>query len=141
MEEIITIDIKPGWKKGTKITFPEKGNEQQGVIPSDLVFVVDEKPHGVFKRDGDDLVITRGISVVEALTGYTAEITTLDGWNLTVPINTIIGPAHETVVNGEGMPIPKEPSKKGNLTIKFDVFPSRLTSEQKNGIKKLLTLW
>ncbi|MFQ6669564.1 hypothetical protein Gotur_034766 [Gossypium turneri] len=26
--EILTIDVKPGWKKGTKITFPDKGNEQ-----------------------------------------------------------------------------------------------------------------
>ncbi|MED6209813.1 hypothetical protein PIB30_058293 [Stylosanthes scabra] len=26
VEEILTIEIKPGWKKGTKVTFPEKGN-------------------------------------------------------------------------------------------------------------------
>lgn len=25
ISEILSIDIKPGWKKGTKITFPEKG--------------------------------------------------------------------------------------------------------------------
>ncbi|KAM0853622.1 hypothetical protein ACQ4PT_050955 [Festuca glaucescens] len=42
--EILTIDIKPGWKKGTKITFPEKGNEQLNQLPADLVFVIDEKP-------------------------------------------------------------------------------------------------
>ncbi|KAL3851350.1 hypothetical protein ACJIZ3_013232 [Penstemon smallii] len=35
VEEILTINIKPGWNKGTKITFPEKGNEQPNVIPSD----------------------------------------------------------------------------------------------------------
>ncbi|NMR89771.1 hypothetical protein HKB06_28945, partial [Vibrio parahaemolyticus] len=38
VEEILTIEIEPGWKRGTKVTFPEKGNEQRGVIPSDLVF-------------------------------------------------------------------------------------------------------
>ncbi|KAG5550562.1 hypothetical protein RHGRI_015502 [Rhododendron griersonianum] len=140
VEEIITIDIKPGWKKGTKITFPEKGNEQRGVIPSDLVFIIDEKPHSVYKRDGNDLVITQKISLVEALTGYTAQIATLDGRNLSVPINAIISPTYEEVVKGEGMPIPKEPSKKGNLRIKFNIkFPSRLTSDQKTGIKRLLT--
>ncbi|XAR68813.1 hypothetical protein NMG60_11000184 [Bertholletia excelsa] len=140
VEEILTIEIKPGWKKGTKITFPEKGNEQRGVIPSDLVFIIDEKPHSVFKRDGNDLTVTQKISLVEALTGYTAQITTLDGRNLTVPINAIINPTYEEVVKGEGMPIPKEPSKKGNLRIKFNIkFPSRLTSEQKTGIKRLLT--
>ncbi|XP_047334896.1 dnaJ homolog subfamily B member 13-like [Impatiens glandulifera] len=140
VEEILTIEIKPGWKKGTKITFPEKGNEQRGVIPSDLVFIVDEKPHSLFKRDGNDLVLTQKISLVEALTGYTAQVTTLDGRNLTVPINSIINPTYEEVVKGEGMPIPKDSSKKGNLRIKFNIkFPSRLTSEQKTGIKRLFS--
>ncbi|GMN40308.1 hypothetical protein TIFTF001_009533 [Ficus carica] len=140
VEEILTIEIRPGWKKGTKITFPEKGNEQRGVIPADLVFIIDEKPHGVFKRDGNDLVFTQKISLVEALTGYTVQLTTLDGRNLTIPINSIISPTYEEVVKGEGMPIPKEPTKKGNLRIKFNIkFPSRLTSEQKTSIKRLLT--
>ncbi|MBA0793644.1 hypothetical protein Gohar_018035 [Gossypium harknessii] len=139
VEEILTIDIKPGWKKGTKITFPEKGNEQRGVIPSDLVFIIDEKPHSVFKRDGNDLIVTQKISLVEALTGYTAQLTTLDGRNLTVPINNIISPTYEEVVKGEGMPIPKDPSKKGNLRIKFNIkFPTKLTAEQKTGIKRLI---
>lgn len=140
VEEILTIEIRPGWKKGTKITFPEKGNEQRGVTPADLVFIIDEKPHGVFKRDGNDLVLTQKVSLVEALTGYTVQLTTLDGRNLTIPINSIISPTYEEVVKGEGMPIPKEPTKKGNLRIKFNIkFPSRLTSEQKTVIKRLLT--
>ncbi|XP_023641601.1 dnaJ homolog subfamily B member 13 isoform X2 [Capsella rubella] len=140
VEEILTIEIKPGWKKGTKITFPEKGNEQRGIIPSDLVFIVDEKPHAVYKRDGNDLVITQKIPLVEALTGYTAQVTTLDGRTVTVPINSVISPSHEEVVKGEGMPIPKDPSKKGNLRIKFSIkFPSRLTTEQKSGIKRMFS--
>ncbi|MED6196120.1 hypothetical protein PIB30_044312 [Stylosanthes scabra] len=140
VEEILTIEIKPGWKKGTKITFPEKGNEQRGVIPADLVFIIDEKPHSLFKRDGNDLVVTQKISLIEALTGYTAQLTTLDGRSISVPINSIISPSYEEVIKGEGMPIPKEPSKRGNLRIKFNIkFPSRLTSDQKAGIKRLLT--
>lgn len=139
VEEILTIEIKPGWKKGTKITFPEKGNEQPGIIPADLVFIIDEKPHKVFTRDGNDLVVTQKISLVEALTGYTVDLTTLDGRSLTIPINNVIHPGYEEVVPREGMPLPKDPSKKGNLRIKFDIkFPSRLTPEQKAGIKKLL---
>ncbi|GAB4826999.1 hypothetical protein Ancab_033879 [Ancistrocladus abbreviatus] len=139
VEEILTIDIKPGWKKGTKITFPEKGNEQPGVIPSDLVFIIDEKPHSAFTRDGNDLVVTQKISLAEALTGYTVHLTTLDGRTLTIPINNVIHPTYEEIVPKEGMPIPKDPSKRGNLRIKFNIrFPTRLTAEQKTGIKKLL---
>ena len=139
VEEILTIDIKPGWKKGTKITFPEKGNEQQHIIPADLVFIIDEKPHPMFSRDGNDLILSQKISLSEALTGYTVHLTTLDGRNLTIPINTVIHPNYEEVVPREGMPIPKDPTKRGNLRIKFSIkFPTRLTSEQKAGIKSLM---
>lgn len=139
VEEILTIDIKPGWKKGTKITFPEKGNESPHVIPADIVFVIDEKPHDLFTREGNDLVMTQKISLAEALTGCTVQVTALDGRNLTVPINNVVYPGYEEVVLREGMPIPKDPSKKGNLRIKFNIkFPSRLTSEQKSEIKRLL---
>ncbi|EEF50817.1 dnaJ homolog subfamily B member 13 [Ricinus communis] len=139
VEEILTIDIKPGWKKGTKITFPEKGNEQPNVIPADLVFIIDEKPHSTFTREGNDLVLTKKISLAEALTGYTVSLTSLDGRSLTIPINSVIHPDYEEVIPKEGMPIPKDPSKKGNLRIKFNIkFPTRLTAEQRSGIKKLL---
>ncbi|KAG5226337.1 dnaJ subfamily member [Salix suchowensis] len=124
VEEILTIDIKPGWKKGTKITFPEKGNEMPNVIPADVVFVVDEKPHPMFSRDGNDLILTQKISLAEALTGYTVNLITLDGRNLTIPINSVIHPNYEEL---------------GNLRIKFSVkFPTRLTAEQKAGIKTLM---
>ncbi|GKC46251.1 DnaJ homolog subfamily B member 1 [Tanacetum coccineum] len=140
VEEILAIEIRPGWKKGTKITFSEKGNEQRGVIPSDLVFIIDEKPHAVFKRDGNDLVVTQKISLAEALTSYTAQITTLDGRSLNIPVNGVISPTYEEVVKGEGMPIPKEQPIKGNLRIKFDIkYPTRLTLDQQKGIKMLLT--
>ncbi|XP_072959038.1 uncharacterized protein [Typha angustifolia] len=129
VEEILTIDIKPGWKKGTKITFPEKGNEMRNLIPSDLVFIIDEKPHSMFKREGNDLIVTQKVSLVEALTGCTVQLTTLDGRHLTVPIKSIISPNYEEIVQGEGMPISKEPSKKGNLRIRFQIkFPSRFDS-------------
>uniref|UniRef100_A0A2N9INB4 Chaperone DnaJ C-terminal domain-containing protein n=1 Tax=Fagus sylvatica TaxID=28930 RepID=A0A2N9INB4_FAGSY len=55
VEEILKIDIKPSWKKGTKITFPKKGNQEPGITAADLIFVMDEKPHPIFKRDGNDL--------------------------------------------------------------------------------------
>lgn len=54
-------------KIGTKITFTEKGNEMQGVIPSDLVFIINEKPHNIFK-DGNDPVVIENISLVGAPT-------------------------------------------------------------------------
>ncbi|KAK8655363.1 hypothetical protein V6N13_107943 [Hibiscus sabdariffa] len=139
VDEILKIDIKPGWKKGTKITFPEKGNHEPGFTPSDLIFVIDEKPHAVFKRDGNDLIVNQKISLLEALTGSTLSLTTLDGRNLTIPVMEVVKPGHEVLIPNEGMPISKDPSKKGQLKIKFDiVFPSRLNAEQKSDLKRAL---
>lgn len=139
VEEILSIDIKPGWKKGTKITFPEKGNQEPGVIPADLIFVVDEKPHLVFKRDGNDLIVDWEITLLEALTGKALELRTLDRRSLEIQLTDIVKPGYEMVVPNEGMPISKEPSRKGNLRVKFDVkYPSRLTSEQKSDLKRVL---
>ncbi|MFS7921553.1 putative chaperone DnaJ, HSP40/DnaJ peptide-binding protein [Helianthus anomalus] len=128
LEEILNINIKPGWKKGTKITFPEKGNEQPNVIPADLVFVKDEKPHNTFTRDDNDLVVTRRITLAEALIGYTVHVTIVDGRNLIIPINNVIHPDYEEIVPKEGMPISKGPTKKGDLRIKFNVKFHRCTT-------------
>ncbi|KAG6469778.1 dnaJ homolog subfamily B member 1-like [Zingiber officinale] len=136
--EILTIEVKPGWKKGTKITFPEKGNEQLNQIPADLVFVIDEKPHEVYKRDSNDLVVRQKISLVDALAGTTINLTTLDGRDLVIDITDVVKPSYELLIQNEGMPIAREPGKKGNLIIKFDVkFPSKLTADQRAGIKRI----
>lgn len=34
ISEILSIDIKPGWKKGTRITFPEKGESSCACLGS-----------------------------------------------------------------------------------------------------------
>ncbi|KAK9054490.1 hypothetical protein SSX86_025568 [Deinandra increscens subsp. villosa] len=139
VEEILTIEIRPGWKKGTKVTFPEKGNQEPGVIAADLVFIIDEKPHEVFTREGNDLVVNQEISLLEALTGKTIELTTLDGRSIVIPVTEMVKPGDEVTIANEGMPISKGPRKKGNLRIKFDVrYPSRLTNEQKSDLKRVL---
>lgn len=138
-EEVLTINIKPGWKKGTKITFPEKGNEQPGVVPADLIFVIDEKPHELFKRDGSDLVMVQKISLAEALGGSTISVPLLNGRILSVPLTEVIYPGYEKVMPKVGMPIAKEHGKNGNLRIKFDIkFPTRLSADQRSSIKKIL---
>eukprot|EP00475_Leptophrys_vorax_P030124 TRINITY_DN44892_c0_g2_i1.p1 TRINITY_DN44892_c0_g2~~TRINITY_DN44892_c0_g2_i1.p1 ORF type:complete len:270 (+),score=23.96 TRINITY_DN44892_c0_g2_i1:85-810(+) len=130
-DEIVTISVKPGWKKGTRITFPGKGNA------ADIVFVVDEKPHDVYKRDGHDLVCTQKITLVQALVDYRLELKTLDGRTLVVVLNDVITPGYEKVIPKEGMPV-KENGRKGNLKIRFDIrFPSKLTPEQKTGLSQL----
>uniref|UniRef100_A0A8C3MV41 Uncharacterized protein n=1 Tax=Geospiza parvula TaxID=87175 RepID=A0A8C3MV41_GEOPR len=55
-DKILTIEVKKGWKEGTKITFPKEGDQTPNNIPADVVFVLKDKPHDVFRRD-DGLVL------------------------------------------------------------------------------------
>lgn len=64
-DKILTVDIKRGWKEGTKITFPREGDETPTNIPADVVFVVKDKPHPVFKREGSDIIYPAKISLRE----------------------------------------------------------------------------
>lgn len=131
--------MKPGWKKGTKITFPDKGNEQLGQLPADLVFVIDEKPHDLYERDSNDLIVNQKVTLAEALGGTSVSLTTLDGRNLSIAVTDIISPGFELVVPKEGMPIAKERGNRGDLRIIFEVkFPTRLTPEQRAGLKRAL---
>ena len=52
------INVQPGWKDGTKITFEGEGDDVHpgSVIPADIIFTLQTKPHDRFEREGDDLI-------------------------------------------------------------------------------------
>src|SRR5690606_32935522 len=132
-------DVKPGWKAGTKIRFPNEGDEIPGVGAQEVVFIIEEKPHPVFKRQGDDLHMTMDLSLVEALAGFNRHIKTLDGRTLNVSSHNVIHPGQQVAYPNEGMPISKRAGHKGQLIIKYNVhFPRTLSPSQKEGLKKVL---
>lgn len=131
--------MKPGWKKGTRITFQEKGDAHPGRIPADVVFVIQEKPHTQFRRDGNDLVATYRLPLADALCGCTLSLTALDGRLLRLSVADVVTPGSERVLPGEGMPLSKDPSKRGNLRVRFEVaFPASLTDAQKALLRQAL---
>nr|KAJ0198837.1 hypothetical protein LSAT_V11C600335430 [Lactuca sativa] len=133
-DEVLTINVKPGWKKGTKITFEGKGNQTSPTCIADVMFVIDEKQHPVFKRNGDDLEVAIELPLVDALTGCTVTIPFLGGQESRLTIaNDVINPGYTKTIEGEGMCLLKEQGKRGNLNIKFSVkFPQNLTEEQRS---------
>lgn len=140
-DKILTINVKPGWRAGTKITFPKEGDQGPNNIPADIVFIVKDKPHPVFKRDNDNLVYTATVPLGKALTGCVVDVPTLDGRLISIPINDIVEPGYQKVVPTEGMPISKDPNTKGDLIIQFNIeFPNQLNPEQKRMLKEALLL-
>ena len=69
-EKVLAINVKPGWKSGTKITFQREGDQAPNKIPADIVFIIRDKPHPHFKREGSDLKYTCQISLKEVRTDH-----------------------------------------------------------------------
>uniref|UniRef100_A0A671EBK9 DnaJ heat shock protein family (Hsp40) member B5 n=1 Tax=Rhinolophus ferrumequinum TaxID=59479 RepID=A0A671EBK9_RHIFE len=68
-DKILHIVIKRGWKEGTKITFPKEGDATPDNIPADIVFVLKDKPHAHFRRDGTNVLYSALISLKEVRPG------------------------------------------------------------------------
>ncbi|CAI9103844.1 OLC1v1002416C1 [Oldenlandia corymbosa var. corymbosa] len=138
-EETLKIKINPGWKKGTKITFEGKGDEKPGLHPADIIFIIDEKRHPVFKREGDDLELGVEIPLVQALTGCKISVPLLGGDKMKISVDDIIFPGYEKRIPEQGMPVSKEEGKRGDLLLKFLVeFPSELSEEQRSDLVNIL---
>ncbi len=121
--EQLTIEVKPGWKAGTKITFQEKGDEHPGRTPADIVFVIKERPHAAFTRDGNDLVYVDRVPLRDALCGHTVELTALDGRPLRVAVPEVAAPGGEKRVAGVGMPLTR--GGMGDVLFNFHVICPR----------------
>jgi DnaJ family protein B protein 4 len=139
VQETLPIDVKPGWKSGTKITFQEKGDETPTTIAADIVFTLEQKPHPQFEREGNDLVKTVKVDLNEALLGTSFSVYTLDGKAMDVKVDDIISPTFVKVLPGEGMPLSKSPGERGDLKIKFQIrFPKSLGDDQRNALRDAL---
>lgn len=142
-DKVLTINVKPGWKAGTKITFQKEGDQGRNKIPADIVFIIRDKPHPFFKREGSDIRYTAHIPLKKALCGCTVKVPTLvPGVEKTLDFrNEVIKPNTVIRLQGLGLPLPKEPSRKGNLIVNFDIqFPETLSTSAKEILHSTLPI-
>merc|ERR1719324_1706456 len=76
--EVLEVHIQKGSPDNHKVVFREMADEHPDADTGDVVFVLKQQEHALFKRRGADLFIEKDISLVEALCGFTMELTHLD---------------------------------------------------------------
>jgi DnaJ-class molecular chaperone len=134
------INVKAGWKKGTKISFVNEGDEGYDTVPADLIFVIQEKENSDpgFVRDGNNLIYTYKIALADALTDCSLQIPTLDQRIVSLACPEVVSPFYEKLIPGEGMPISKK-GGKGDLIIRFHIlFPKYLNGVKRTKLRELL---
>ncbi|KAK4137871.1 DnaJ-domain-containing protein [Trichocladium antarcticum] len=137
-DTVLEVPIKPGLKKGSKIRFKGVGDQEEGG-QQDLVFIVEEKPHALFVREGDDIVHTVDLDLKEALTGWKRSVATIDKKVLNIEKAGPTQPGSADTYPGLGMPISKKPGQHGNFVVRYNVkFPMTLTTAQKQKLREIL---
>ncbi|XP_014215455.1 dnaJ homolog subfamily A member 4 [Copidosoma floridanum] len=127
--KILEVHVDKGMVDGQKIVFANEGDQEPDREPGDIVILLDEKEHEVFKRSGNDLIMHMKLELVEALCGFQKVIKTLDERDLVVTSlpGNIIKPNDLKYIADEGMPQYKNPFEKGRLIIQFIInFPTVL---------------
>ncbi|KAH8725221.1 hypothetical protein GQ44DRAFT_616278 [Phaeosphaeriaceae sp. PMI808] len=137
-DRILEVPIKKGLKAGSKIKFSDVGDQVEGGT-QDLHFIVSEKPHLLFTREGDDIKHTIDLDLKEALTGWRRTVQTIDGKQLNVGSGGPTGPTWTERFPNLGMPKSKKPADRGEFVVGVNIkFPTSLTSYQKEQLKQIL---
>lgn len=84
--KVLHVHVDKGMQDGHKITFNGEGDQGPDIVPGDVVFVIEQKPHARFERKGDDLYYNAEIDLLTALAGGQIAIEHLDERWLTVSI-------------------------------------------------------
>jgi len=131
--KVLEVHVEKGMKNGQKIQFRGMADEKPNMEPGDINFIVQEKEHDLFKRKGADLLITKTLSLNEALCGFEWSLKHLDNREIVIKSRpgevikpeTVGGQPFVKIVSGEGMPSKGNPFVKGNLYVLFRVeFPT-----------------
>ena len=131
-QRTITVTIPAGIDNGQALTLRGEGEPGKRGGPSgDLYVAISVRPHRKFRRDGVNLYSEMNISFAQAALGDELNIETLkESVKETIPEGT--QPDTVLRVRGQGVPVLRNPSQRGDLfvTLKIEV-PKRLNEKQR----------
>ena len=134
-EEEIQLAIPEGIDNGEMIRMPQQGEAVKGGIPGDLYVKVHVKPHAVFRKEGNNLVMSMPLKLTDALLGQTATIETIDGKSLEVKVPPLSAVEETLRIRGKGVP---HGSSRGDLLIHVSAtLPKKLSGKAKKAIEDL----
>jgi len=114
------IEIPAGVAHGVNIRFRDLGDDSNTYLPAgDLIVKISVVEHPLWKREGNNLVITLLCSVFDLLLGGEAKFKTLDGKDLSVKIPKGTQPTAKFAIPNYGIPNVKD-GHRGNIIVKLN---------------------
>jgi molecular chaperone DnaJ len=127
--ETVPVRIPAGVADGDRLRVPGKGNVGFGGGPAgDLYVTVKVGAHQIFRREGDDLLMSVNVAVHEAALGAKVDIRTLEGTaRLRIPPGTQSGQRFR--LRGHGAPSTRS-GQRGDLIVEVRIMLPRLLDER-----------
>ncbi|MEQ1497084.1 MAG: molecular chaperone DnaJ [Novosphingobium sp.] len=134
----LEVNVPPGVDTGTRIRLGGKGEAGPfGSPPGDLYIFIHTRRHGVFEREGTNLVTRVPIPFTRAALGGEIEIPGLDGERISIDIPAGIQSGKQLRKRGAGMPV-LQGRGRGDLVIEIMVeTPTKLSARQKELLREL----
>jgi DnaJ-class molecular chaperone len=134
-EKTIPIPLKNGLGNGVKLQLEGKGHHFKN-HKTDLIVIINEETHSVFKRKGNDLYVEITLKLFQALFGFDKVLEHLDGRKLHLHCTGKTNFGSIRKISGEGM-TDLRTGIKGDIIIKFNIDLPTITNET---LEKALTL-
>lgn len=140
-QSILIVKVKRGTRHGQKIIYKGEGTQEPNMRPGDVIVILEAIEHPTFKREGDDLVMTMPLDLVESLCGFEKVVTLLDKRQIRIgsPRGKVVQSSDVKYLAGEGMPKYKNPTERGRLIIQFEVnLPSTIRTRHVPSLEECL---
>ncbi|MFN4110987.1 MAG: molecular chaperone DnaJ [Ignavibacteria bacterium] len=134
----ITVDIPAGVSTGNYLTLRGEGNAgRRGGPNGDLIIVIEELPHEIFHRQGDDIIYELNLSIPEAVLGGEIEVPTLTG-KAKLKLEPGLSPGKILRMKGKGLPNVNT-KRQGDQLIVVNIYvPNKLSQQEKEIIQSLM---
>jgi molecular chaperone DnaJ len=135
-EDVISINIPAGVAEGMQLSMSGKGNAApRGGYPGDLLIAIEETPHALLKREGNNLLYNQFISIPDASLGTQLEVPTLEG-KAKVKLDAGTQSGKVLRLKGKGLPS-VQGYERGDLLVNIQVWtPQTLSKEEKAQLEK-----
>ena len=134
-EQTVDVEIPAGVGNGMQMNMTGFGNYARNGLAGDLHIVIEEVKDFSFTREGNNIVVEKTISVLDAIIGSNVKVKTPHG---EVPITIEPGTEHGKVIRISGRGIPDIQLGMGDLFVKITIkIPKKIDMDEQYALEKL----
>lgn len=134
-EEVVSVDIPAGVSTGMNLNMKGYGNESRSGHSGNLVIQIEEIIENYFRRENNNIIIDKTISVIDAIIGGNVKVKTPHG---EISIAITPGTQHGDTLRVRGRGVPDYNLGLGDLLVNISIkIPKTIDLDEKFTLEKL----